>query len=243
MLRPQALRAAAHLARTAFLPQVFSMNGDAIRLLVGLGNPGPQYVQTRHNIGFMALDALARVEGLTWRTRGRGQETIWHAAGNKVVLLKPLTYMNLSGFALTDTMAFHKIPLAQTAVLSDDVALPLGTLRMRPSGSAGGHNGLKHIIEQTGTQDFWRLRLGVGGKKHPGQELTDHVLGRFSPQELPAVQDLLTRTLNCLTVMTTEGPQLAMSRFNTSPTEKKKEKPADPQAVAGVTTPEPKGQE
>lgn len=219
------------------------MNGDAIRLLVGLGNPGPQYVQTRHNVGFMALDALAQSESLGWRSRGRGQEAVWHTPTGKVVLLKPLTYMNLSGFALTDTLAFHKIPLSETAVVSDDVALPLGALRLRPAGSAGGHNGLKHIIEQTGTQDFWRLRLGVGGKKHPGQEMTDHVLGRFSPQELPAVQDMITRTLNCLTVMITQGPQLAMSRFNTGPAEKKKEKSADPQAVAGAAAPEPKGQE
>ncbi len=193
------------------------MDTSPLQLVAGLGNPGLKYDLTRHNVGFMALDLLAGQQGLTWRNRGKGLEAVWHCHGSRVVLLKPQTFMNLSGFAVSDALSYYKLDTHQYVVLTDEVHLPLGTLRLRPKGSAGGHNGLKNIIAQTGTQEFWRLRMGVGGRRHPGQDLTSHVLGRFSPDEQPALDDLLQRTVDCVHTMIEQTPELAMSRFNGGP--------------------------
>lgn len=210
---------------------------DSIELLVGLGNPGPKYDRTRHNIGFMALDRLAAAEGLSWRGRGRGQEAVWHAGGRRVILLKPLTFMNLSGHAIVDTLRYYSLNIPALVVITDDVALPLGAMRMRSKGSAGGQNGLKNIIEQLGTQEFWRLRLGVGGRKHPGMDLTSHVLGKFTPSEMPKVNRQLEDAEVYLRDILKDGPTLAMSRHNRTALPEDDEKSSGPAAAQGGSAP------
>ena len=158
--------------------------GPVEYLIVGLGNPGPKYNGTRHNAGFMALDALAeklgtRVEKLQFKAL-TGDAVI---GGKRVLLLKPGTFMNLSGQAVQEAAAFHKVPMDQVLVLMDDVSLPVGALRIRKKGSAGGHNGLKNIIYLTGRDDFPRVKIGVGEKPHPDYDLADWVLGKFSPED------------------------------------------------------------
>lgn len=205
-----------------------------IRLLVGLGNPGAQYDGTRHNVGFMALERIAKREGLTWKTRGRGVETSWHFKGEKIILQKPLTFMNLSGEALADAINWYKLDPREIVVVTDDIALPLGTLRLREKGSAGGHNGLKNIIARLGTENFWRLKMGVGERKDRRMDLTGHVLGKFSPMETLKLQDMMDRTLECLEMILTQSPTLAASKYNgplpgDAPPPVKKEIPKPPE--------------
>ena len=158
--------------------------GPVEAIIVGLGNPGKQYEGTRHNAGFMALDTLAAklgvaVEKLRFKSLC-GEAEI---AGKRVLLLKPGTYMNLSGQAVQEAAAYHKVPMERVLVLMDDVSLPVGALRIRRRGSDGGHNGLKNIIYLTGRDDFPRVKIGVGAKPHPDYDLADWVLGRFSPED------------------------------------------------------------
>ena len=150
-------------------------------LLVCLGNPGREYEATRHNIGFMAADELARREGVKInKLRYRALTGEFRAGGQRVLALKPQTYMNLSGESVKLAGGFYKIPPERVLVISDDVALPLGKLRIRAGGSAGGHNGLKNIIAHLGTDQFPRVRVGVGAPAHPDHEMIDWVIGRFT---------------------------------------------------------------
>lgn len=165
--------------------------GPVESIIVGLGNPGGQYQGTRHNVGFMALDALAsslgaRVEKLKFQSL-TGDAVI---AGKRVLLMKPHTYMNLSGQAVRDAAAFHKVPMDRVLVIADDVALPVGSLRIRKKGSDGGHNGLKNIIYLTGRDDFPRVRIGVGQKPRPDYDMVDWVLGKFPPDDLETITAL-----------------------------------------------------
>lgn len=166
--------------------------GPVEYIIVGLGNPGKQYEGTRHNIGFMALDFLAsslgaRVEKLKFQSL-TGDAVI---DGKRVLLMKPHTYMNLSGQAVRDAAAYHKVPMDRVLVLVDDVNFPVGSLRVRKKGSDGGHNGLKNIIYLTGRDDFPRVRIGVGQKPHPDYDLADWVLGRFPPEDGEALSSLM----------------------------------------------------
>ena len=166
--------------------------GPVENIIVGLGNPGPKYQGTRHNIGFMALDTLAgslgtRVEKLKFQSL-TGDAVI---AGKRVLLMKPHTFMNLSGQAIRDAAAFHKVPMDRVLVIADDVTLSVGSLRIRKKGSDGGHNGLKNIIYLTGRDDFPRVRIGVGQKPHPDYDLVDWVLGRFSQEDGQVLTQLL----------------------------------------------------
>lgn len=181
----------------------------AYRLIVGLGNPGREYDRTRHNVGFMVLDLLAREAGADFRP-GKGWKADVARAG-EVHLCKPQTYMNLSGQAVRTMSAFYKIPQEQILVVLDDMALPLGKLRLRPSGSAGGHNGLRSIIEQMGTQEIARLRVGIGDAHG---DAIGHVLGRFSPAEEDGLAEALYRSTAAIACVQEKGLPAAMNLFN-----------------------------
>lgn len=159
-------------------------------LIAGLGNPEPKYDGTRHNAGFAALDYLAQKWGQPLnKSKWQGLYGVAAADGHKVVLLKPLTYMNLSGQSIAPAAQFYKIPHGHIIVLCDDITQAPGHLRIRPSGSAGGHNGLKSIIASLGGEDFNRIRIGVGAKPRPEYDLADWVLSRFPPEDAKALAD------------------------------------------------------
>lgn len=161
-----------------------------IWLVTGLGNPEKKYDSTRHNAGFAGIDYLADKWSIpTNKTKFQGLYGQGEVAGHKVFLLKPLTYMNLSGQSIAPLAAFYKIPTDHVIVLCDDVTQAPGKLRIRPSGSAGGHNGLKSIIASLGSDQFARIRMGVGTKPHPDYDLADWVLGKFPPEDQKALED------------------------------------------------------
>ena len=186
-----------------------------MKLIVGLGNPGPEYRETRHNIGFMVADVLVD----RWRVADRWREKfealqIKHAVGDdQVVLVKPLTFMNLSGQAVQATAAFYKIEPGDVFIVTDDVALPLGRLRARRDGGAGGHNGLKSVIQHLGTQAFPRMRVGVG-RGEGDRDLSDHVLGRFDASERDTVSAAVLRAADATEMFISEGIERVMNVFN-----------------------------
>ena len=165
------------------------VHGPVEFIVCGLGNPGSKYGNTRHNIGFCALDVLAKDCGAAVeRSRFHAMTGEAMLDGRHILLMKPATYMNLSGQAVQEAMRFYKLPPERLIVLSDDISLPVGKMRIRTKGSAGGHNGVKSIIETVG--DEWaRVKVGVGGKPHPEYDLADWVLSRFTADELKAIQD------------------------------------------------------
>ncbi|AFY70240.1 peptidyl-tRNA hydrolase [Thalassoporum mexicanum PCC 7367] len=176
-------------------------SSQIIRLIVGLGNPGAKYEGTRHNIGFMAIDQLARYWGasLTEAKKFHGISAEYRQPGrDRLILLKPTTYMNDSGRSARAVLDWYKLEPQSVLVIYDDMDLPLGKIRLRHSGSAGGHNGMKSMIAHLGTQDFPRLRLGIGKQKNDRQDTISHVLGGFMPAEqkiLPQVLDLAQDTI------------------------------------------------
>ena len=180
-----------------------------LRLVVGLGNPGREYRDTRHNVGFMIVDRLASRERAAFRTEKSWQAEV--ARAGDLLLCKPLTYMNLSGEAVRALCQFYKLDPAQTLIVLDDMALPLGRLRLRPDGSAGGHNGLKSIIEHFGSQSVPRLRIGIGAAQG---EATGHVLGRFALEEKAALEQSLARALEAIDCLRERGIEAAMNTFN-----------------------------
>ena len=186
-------------------------------LIVGLGNPGPEYAKTRHNIGFRCLDILAQKLGCTV-DRGKFQGLYGQASyhGQKVYLLKPLTYMNLSGRSVVQLSAYFQIPPQRIIVLFDDISLEPGRLRVRPSGSAGGHNGIKSIIQELGSQDFPRVKIGVGAKPHPDFDLADWVLSPFTAQEEKALAVSLENGANAALTILEQGTAQAANAYNGS---------------------------
>jgi peptidyl-tRNA hydrolase, PTH1 family len=198
---------------------LFSCPGGAagetgpMRLIVGLGNPGASFSGTRHNVGSEAVDLLAGRFGEPIKRRKFGALTSELAAGgHKVVLLKPQEYMNRSGQAVATAMGFYKLSSSDLMVVTDDLALPPGRIRLRSSGSAGGHNGLKDIISRLGTEDFARLRVGVGG---PGAANTkDYVLTRPPQEEREAIERAIPAAVDALVCWLEEGIEAAMSRYN-----------------------------
>lgn len=170
----------------------FSSTSGADWLIAGLGNPEPKYDGTRHNTGFAALDELARRWNVSvTKSKWQGLYGIAEVGGHKVVLLKPLTYMNLSGQSIAPAANFYKIKPDHVIVLCDDIAQKPGHVRIRPSGSAGGHNGLKSIIASLGTDGFYRVRIGVGEKPNPQYDLAAWVLGKFPAEDAKAITDRL----------------------------------------------------
>jgi PTH1 family peptidyl-tRNA hydrolase len=186
------------------------------QLIVGLGNPEPKYDKTRHNIGFDAVDALARTWQISWNENRRFQALFGEGRGpnpDKIRLLKPLTYMNRSGQAIRAAMDWYKLPPESVLVIYDDMDLPLGRLRLRLSGSAGGHNGMKSAIAHLGTQNFPRLRIGIG-KSGTDKDTISHVLGKFSPQEAQLVSEVLQLVVDAVELSLKQGVAKAMSLYN-----------------------------
>ena len=184
-------------------------------LIVGLGNPTKQYEKTRHNIGFDVMDALAEKYNISINENKHkalcGKGVI---EGMKVVLAKPQTYMNLSGESVAELINYYKLdPESELIVIFDDISLEPGNIRIRKKGSAGGHNGIKNIIAMTGTQNFMRIKVGVG-EKPKGWDLADYVLGRFPGEEEPVIREALEKVVQACEVMITEDTRTAMNRFN-----------------------------
>ena len=185
----------------------------SFQLIVGLGNPGRQYEDTRHNVGFMVLNRLAAVGGASFQSSPKWQSHCAKLADTGTLLLKPQTFMNLSGRAIQQILSFHKWSPEQMLVIYDDVALPLGTLRFREKGSAGGHNGIKSILQHLGSDAFPRLKLGIGGSQ-PG-EMVGHVLGKFSPEQAPDLENMLATAVDAVGGGGSQGIAAAAHRFHT----------------------------
>ncbi len=193
-----------------------------LRLLIGLGNPGPEYEKTRHNAGFMILDRIASRLGAEWVKERKFDG--WFARAEGLYLLKPKTFMNLSGRSVAAVSGFFKIPPSDMLVLYDDVALPEGKIRIKPSGSAGGHNGIKSMIASLGSDQFPRLRFGVGAADQ--RSLVGHVLGKFDPAAEEELHKSLEKAADAAIFATLRGLESAMNQFNT--TDPPRPKPARP---------------
>ena len=190
-------------------------SGGAEWLIVGLGNPGDKYENTRHNVGFMTVDILAeRLRIPVQKLKYKALTNTAELGGQKVLLMKPVTYMNLSGEAVRQAADFYKIHPERVLVISDDVSLPVGKLRIRAGGSAGGHNGLKNIIAQLGSDRFPRVKIGVGEKPHPDYEMADWVLSKFTGEDKKAIDAAILRAADAVECLLKEGPDRAMNRFN-----------------------------
>ena len=184
-------------------------------LIVGLGNPGNQYAYTRHNAGFLTLDALAekcgaKVTNLKFKAL-TGMGTL---SGQKVLFLKPQTFMNASGESVRDAVNFYKIPMERVIVLYDDISLDVGRLRIRRKGSDGGHNGIKSILYLTGSDQFPRVKIGVGKKPHPEMDLADWVLSRFTKDEGPRLEEAVGKAAQAVELMVQDKTEQAMNQFN-----------------------------
>jgi peptidyl-tRNA hydrolase, PTH1 family len=186
------------------------------QLIVGLGNPGNKYAQTRHNIGFDLLDSLAKRWQISFSDRKQFQGIYGEGFGSnnaKIRLLKPQTFMNLSGQSVRATIDWFKLPPESVLVVYDDLDLPLGKIRLRLSGSAGGHNGMKSIISHLGTQDFPRVRIGIG-KSSGEKDTISHVLGKFSESEKPIVDEAIDLVNDSIEMILKQGVEKAMSLYN-----------------------------
>ena len=203
-------------------------------IIAGLGNPGGKYENTRHNVGFHVIDTLADRMGIRVDEKkhfalcGKGI-----LAGERVVLLTPQTYMDNSGQSLRAAADFYKVEPEQIIVISDDIDLEQGQLRIRLKGSAGGHNGLKSIIQHLGAQDFPRVRVGIGGKPE-GWDLADYVLGQLKGNDAEAMQNAYHTAADAVEVMISEGGDIAMNRYNRKPEKPKKEKKPENTAAPAV---------
>jgi len=193
---------------------VFGKSNEAW-LIVGLGNPGKDYAKTRHNCGFRALDILAdKLNCKVDKGKFQGLYGQTVKGGRKLYLLKPQTYMNLSGRSVLQLSAYYSIPPQRIIVIFDDISLPPGRLRIRAEGSAGGHNGIKSIIAELGSQDFPRIKVGVGGKAHPEQDLADWVLSTFSASEEKELAKSLENAADAALMIIEDGIQAASNRYN-----------------------------
>ena len=185
-------------------------------LIVGLGSIGVEYVNTRHNMGFMVLDAWAQASNILFESGRYGYTATVSFKGRKFTLLKPSTYMNLSGKAVRYWMNELKIPVEQLLVISDDLNIPFGTLRLRKNGSAGGHNGLTNINELIGTQDYARIRVGIGNEFGRGHQI-DYVLGELADEEIEQMPEICKRVIEGVKAWATIGADRAMNVVNTRP--------------------------
>lgn len=184
----------------------------ALQLIVGLGNPGGKYARTRHNVGYLVVQRLAERHGMTFRgSKQRADVARGSIAGAPALLAEPLTYMNESGFAVSRLLSYYHLPLDHLLVISDEMDLPFGTIRLRPNGSSGGHGGLKSIIREVGSSDFARLRVGVG---RPAHEAIGHVLGAFPPEQIALLPPLVDVAADAVEAVLREGVEPAMNRFN-----------------------------
>ena len=194
---------------------LFSKKPGGEYLVVGLGNPGSKYWNTRHNVGFAALDALAeQLHAKVDRVKFQGLTGQAELEGRKLILLKPTTYMNLSGQSVQAAARFYKIPPERILVMFDDISLEPGRLRVRKNGSAGGHNGVKSIISCIGSQEFPRVKIGVGAKPHPDYDLADWVLSTFPYDQRQAMEETYKKAAEAAITVITQGPEAAANRFN-----------------------------
>ena len=185
-----------------------------MKLVAGLGNPGDRYRGTRHNVGFGVLDAIAARHGLKFETApAEALQARWRRPDADVLLVKPLTFMNLSGQAVGELLRYFRIDPADVLIVTDDVNLPIGRLRARPSGTEGGHNGLKSIAQHLGTIDYARLRIGVG-RGDQRRDLADHVTARFEPDEQGAIDESMARAADAVEMWIGEGLLNVMNAFN-----------------------------
>jgi PTH1 family peptidyl-tRNA hydrolase len=184
-------------------------------LVAGLGNPGPRYADTRHNFGFLALDALAaRLGADPFRDKFSAQQSRAVLASEELILLKPQTFMNLSGQSVQPAAAFFKVPTAQVIVLHDELDLPFGEVRLKQGGGHAGHNGLRSLLERLGSPEFFRIRLGIGRPPPAFRDVADYVLARFEPDERPQLPALCERAVDMVRDLATLGPTGAMNRHH-----------------------------
>ncbi len=189
--------------------------GTNVKVVVGLGNPGNRYHATRHNVGFAVVDGLAAAPSAgAFQSRFKASVCELFENGRKVLLIKPETFMNLSGRCVREVLDFYQLPVSELLVVCDDINLPLGKLRARARGTHGGHNGLRDIQNHLGTNEYARLRIGVDA---PRDDAVDHVLGRFRPSERPIVDDALALAVQAVAVWMEHGIDVCMNRFNAAP--------------------------
>lgn len=188
---------------------------DKLRLVAGLGNPGEEYTDTPHNIGFAVVEELAKRSGESFRRGPKPKMESAKLVSRSVVLLKPMSYMNLSGQPVQQALKWFSLQPSDLTVVCDDVNLPLGTLRIRQSGGAGGQKGLKSIISQLQTESFSRLRIGVGGG-HPGANVGAHVLSKFRGERLGQSREIVSQAADALECLLSDGVETAMNRYNTA---------------------------
>ncbi len=195
---------------------MFFSKGGAEWIVAFLGNPGLKYNGTRHNAGFMTADAMEKKLGVSInKMRFKSLTQTVELGSHKVLLMKPQTYMNLSGDAIAQAAKFYKVPPERVIVVSDETALPIGRLRIRRGGSAGGHNGLKSIIARLGTDQFPRIRLGVGAPPHPDYDMADWVLAAFRGQDAADMETAAKKAADAVECYITEGAERAMNKYNT----------------------------
>jgi PTH1 family peptidyl-tRNA hydrolase len=189
---------------------------DALYIIAGLGNPGSEYARTRHNIGFMAVERLAERHKAVWTMEKKFESRVAkiERAGKRALLCQPQTFMNVSGRAIGALLDFYRTPLERLLVVVDDADLPFGQLRMRPSGSAGGHHGLESIEQRLGSREYARLRMGIGRQPQEKREITGHVLGRFAQADAATLELMLDRASNQAERWIEAGLQRAMNEFN-----------------------------
>ena len=188
-----------------------------MKVIAGLGNPGAQYANTPHSIGFDVVEALAREIGAEWKVSSsyNAEHATGMLGGVKVVLVKPTTYMNLSGNCVAPVVKYHNAKVAEDLlVVSDDIDLPVGKMRIRKGGSAGGHNGLKSVIERTGSTDFIRLRVGVGRDARNRANVVGHVLGKFSRDDRKVMDEVVAEAVKAIGAIERESTEIAMNRYN-----------------------------
>lgn len=202
-----------------------------MKLIVGLGNIGKEYANTRHNIGFMVADELARRWGVSFGKEDRSATCAEYRAPEKIFIIKPTTYMNLSGFAVSAYANFYHIDPEDIAVIQDDMDMPVGQLRVRRKGSAGGHNGIKHITEQLGTDAFPRFKVGIGHPERNNKAVISHVLHPFQGEEKTAIEEAVKEMADAIELWVKEGIEPVMQGYN----KKKPKKEATPKEEAAKT--------
>ena len=220
------------------MPPEPATTSPTLRLIAGLGNPGKRYAGTRHNIGFLVLDRLAEGLGIAFREEKKWKAEVAKTADGGLWLVKPQTFMNLSGEAVGTLARFLRVEPAAVLAVVDDIDLPWGKLRLREKGSAGGHNGLRSLIQHLGTDAIPRLRVGVGRPDGPA-DVVGHVLGRFSPEEKAGLASLLDRATVCVSTARRSGLAAAMNEFNAEPPRPKPPRPpAGPPPPAAPSPPD-----
>ena len=187
-----------------------------MKVVAGLGNPGPEYANTPHSIGFEVVDALARETAAEWSRAAafKGEMAMAMTPAGKTILVKPMTFMNLSGDCVAPVVKYHNATPADLVVVSDDIDLPVGRIRIRAGGGAGGHNGLKSVIERLGSPAFVRVRVGVGRDAADRTKVVSHVLGKFDPASRAVMDEVVPAAVSAVMQILSEGPQAAMNAWN-----------------------------